>query len=67
MKLYDVLMVAGKNTEIKISMRMFGMKFSAIHFPEYYLENKENDELLERRVTDMCVTDNCLELVLAEK
>ena len=67
MKFYDVLMTVNKDTQIKISMRMFGMEFSTTHFSEYYLENKENEELLEYRVTDMYVTDNCLELILSDK
>lgn len=41
------------------------MKFSSEHYPEYYLDHKESDELLDK-VVDMRVVDNCLEVVLRE-
>lgn len=46
---------------------MYGMKFSSEHYPEYYLDHKESDELLDKVVVvDMRVVDNCLEVVLRE-
>lgn len=45
---------------------MYGMKFSSEHYPEYYLDHKESDELLDKVVVDMRVVDNCLEVFLCE-
>lgn len=51
MKFNAVLMTLDQNTKIR---------------PEYYLDHKESDELLDKVVVDMRVVDNCLEVVLRE-
>ncbi len=66
MKFYDVIMVMDEWTQIKVVVTMYGMKFSSVHTAEYFLKKEETDELLEKRVQDMRVTEDCLEVVLKE-
>lgn len=66
MKFNAVLMTLDQNTKIRLVVTMYGMKFSSEHYPEYYLDHKESDELLDKVVVDMRVVDNCLEVVLRE-
>lgn len=60
----SILMTIDQNTMIKVVVRMYGMKFSTKHFAEYYLDCEETDELLDRKVIDMRVIDDSLEVVL---
>lgn len=65
MKFNDILMAIDNNTKIRVTITQYGMKFStSYHYGEYFLDNKELDELTERRVLDMRVVDNLLEVVL---
>lgn len=65
MKFNDILTAIDNNTKIRITMTMYGMKFSANHYAEYFLDCDEADELLGRRVTDMrVVEDKTLEIIL---
>ena len=53
MKFNDILMAIDNNTKIRVTITQYGMKFSATyHYGEYFLDNKELDELTERRVLD---------------
>ena len=65
MKFNDILMAIDNNTKIRVTITQYGMKFStSYHYGEYFLDNKELDELTERRVLDMRVVDNLLEVIL---
>lgn len=67
MKLYDILMVIDNSTLIRIVVAMFGMEFEAEHYANYFL-GCETDELLDKRVTEMRVTEkNGLEIILENK
>lgn len=67
MKLYDILMVIDNSTLIRIVVAMFGMEFEAEHYADYFL-GCETDELLDKRVTEMRVTEkNGLEIILENK
>lgn len=66
MKFNAVLMTLDQNTKIRLVVTMYGMRFSSEHYPEYYLDHKESDELLDKVVVDMRVVDNCLEVFLRE-
>lgn len=55
MKFNAVLMTLDQNTKIRLVVTMYGMKFSSEHYPEYYLDHKESDELLDKVVVDMRV------------
>lgn len=67
MKLYDILMVIDNSTLIRIVVAMFGMEFEAEHFADDFL-SCGTDELLDKRVTDMRVTEkNVLEIILENK
>lgn len=48
MKFNAVLMTLDQNTKIRLVVTMYGMKFSSEHYPEYYLDHKESDELLDK-------------------
>lgn len=64
MKFNNILMTINKNTKIRLIVSMYGMKFSTEHFAEYYLDNEETNDLTERKVIDIRVVDNLLEVVL---
>lgn len=65
MKFNDILTAIDDSTEIRLTMTMYGMKFSTNHYAEYFLDCDEADELLDRRVTDMrVVEDKTLEIIL---
>ena len=65
MKFTLILMAIDNNTKIRVTITQYGMKFStSYHYGEYFLDNKELDELTERRVLYMRVVDNLLEVVL---
>ena len=64
MKFNDILMAIDNNTMIRVTMEMYGMKFSTNHYAEYFLDC----ELLDKRVIDMGVVENnVLEIVLKNK
>lgn len=60
----SILMTIDQTTKIRLTVHLYGMKFSTEHFAEYYLDSKEIDELLDREVMDMGVIDGLLEVVL---
>ena len=65
MELYDVLMAIDNNTKIRLTITMYGMKFSTEHYAEYLLNCDEADNFLGRIVTNMrVVEENTLEIVL---
>lgn len=67
MKFYDILMVINNNALIRATVTMFGMKFKTEHRAYYFL-GCETDELLDKRVADMKVTEkNVLEIILENK
>lgn len=51
MKFNDILMAIDNNTMIRVTMEMYGMKFSTNHYAEYFLDRDEADELLDKRYT----------------
>lgn len=62
MKFYDILMVINNNALIRTTVIMFGMKFKTEHRADYFL-GCGTDELLDKRVADMKVTEKmCLKL-----
>lgn len=67
MKFHDILMTIDNNTLIRTVVTMFGMKFKTEHYADYFLDCG-TDELLDKRVTDMRVTENnVLEITLENK
>lgn len=62
MKFYDVIMRIDDATRIRACVDMFGMKFSTEHYGRYFIDN---DELMEKQVTDIRVVDGVLEVILA--
>lgn len=67
MKFHDILMTIDNNTLIRTVVAMFGMKFKTEHCADYFLDCG-TDELLDKRVTDMRVTENnVLEITLENK
>lgn len=45
-------------------VKLYGTSFRTEHFPEYFLESEEMDELMDREVVDIRVVDNLLEATL---
>lgn len=41
MKFNNILMTIDQNTQIRLIVPMYGMKFSTEHFAEYYLDHNE--------------------------
>lgn len=64
MKFSHILMTIDRNTRIRLVVKMYGLKFSTEHYAEYFPDSDENEELLDREVTDIRVTDGLLEVVL---
>lgn len=64
MKLNDIVMASTQDTKIRVVVKMYGTSFHTEHFPEYFLESKEMDELMDREVVDIRVVDNLLETTL---
>lgn len=64
MKLNDIVMASMQDTKIRVVVKMYGTSFHTEHFPEYFLESKEMDELMDREVVDIRVVDNLLETTL---
>lgn len=64
MKLNDIVMASTQDTKIRVVVKLYGTSFRTEHFPEYFLESKEMDELMDREVVDIRVVDNLLEAIL---
>lgn len=64
MKLNDIVMASTQDTKIRVVVKLYGTSFRTEHFPEYFLENEEMDELMDREVVDIRVVDDLLEAIL---
>ena len=64
MKLNDIVMASTQDTKIRVVVKLYGTSFRTEHFPEYFLESVEMDELMDREVVDIRVVDNLLEATL---
>lgn len=64
MKLNDIVMTSTQDTKIRVVVKLYGTSFRTEHFPEYFLENEEMDELMDREVVDIRVVDDLLEATL---
>lgn len=64
MKLNDIVMASTQDTKIRVVVKLYGASFHTEHFPEYFLENEEMDELMDREVVDIRVVDDLLEAIL---
>jgi len=64
MKLNDIVMASTQDTKIRVVVKLYGTSFRTEHFPEYFLESKEMDELMDREVVDIRVVDDLLEAIL---
>ena len=64
MKLNDIVMASTQDTKIRVVVKLSGTSFRTEHFPEYFLENEEMDELMDREVVDIRVVDDLLEAIL---
>lgn len=64
MKLNDIVMASTQDTKIRVVVKLYGTSFRTEHFPEYFLENEEMDELIDREVVDIRVVDDLLEAIL---
>lgn len=60
MKLNDIVMASTQDTKIRVVVKLYGTSFRTEHFPEYFLESEEMDELMDREVVDIRVVDNLL-------
>jgi hypothetical protein len=61
-----LLMTTNSDTRIKVTINMFGMKFSTVHYAEHYLDLNDEDfeHFSGKTVTDIRVADGELEVVL---
>ena len=48
MKLNDIVMASTQDTKIRVVVKLYGTSFRTEHFPEYFLESEEMDELMDR-------------------
>ena len=64
MKFNNILMLLNQDTTIRLVVTLYGVKFTSDHYPEYYLDHFETDELLEKNVINMRIVDNMLECEL---
>ena len=64
MKLNDIVMASTQDTKIRVVVKLYGTSFRTEHFPEYFLEIEEMDELMDREVVDIRVVDDLLEAIL---
>ena len=64
MKLNDIVMASTQDTKIRVVVKLYGTSFRTEHCPEYFLENEEMDELMDREVVDIRVVDDLLEAIL---
>ena len=46
MKLNDIVMASTQDTKIRVVVKLYGTSFRTEHFPEYFLESEEMDELM---------------------
>lgn len=53
MKLNDIVMASTQDTKIRVVVKLYGTSFRTEHFPEYFLESEEMDELMDREVVDI--------------
>lgn len=65
MKFEDILKTVGSNTMIKVTVMVYGMKFSTSHYTDYYWDAAEG--FLERQVANMMVADGKLVISLEEE
>ena len=63
MKLNDIVMASTQDTKIRVVVKLYGTSFRTEHFPEYFLEIEEMDELMDREVVDIRVVDDLLEAI----
>lgn len=56
MILREVLEYAGDTTKVKVTINVFGMPFSAEHFPERFRRQEEMEELMDKEVERIEVT-----------
>ena len=64
MKLNDIVMASTQDTKIRVVVKLYGTSCRTEHFPEYFLESEEMDELMDREVVDIRVVDDLLEAIL---
>ena len=64
MKVNDIVMASTQDTKIRVVVKLYGTSFRTEHFPEYFLESEEMDELMDREVVDIRVVDDLLEAIL---
>lgn len=64
MKLNDIVMASTQDTKIRVVVKLYGTSLRTEHFPEYFLESEEMDELMDREVVDIRVVDDLLEAIL---
>ena len=62
MKLIDIINRLDTTTMVVTQIEAYGIKFKAEHYPEYYLS--QNDELLEKEVIALYVSEDKLHLNL---
>lgn len=56
----DVLITTGGYTSVQLSVHMYGLKFQATHYPGYYLDTEEAEDLLGREVMGLRVSEGTL-------
>ena len=61
MKLHDIIMAADADTSITARIKLYGTKFETTHYAEWFLKN---DDLMERRIVDLRISENTLILDL---
>lgn len=61
MKLYDIIMASDADTSITVRIKLYGAKFETTHYAEWFLEN---DDLMERRIVNLRISENILILDL---
>lgn len=60
MKLKNIIMALDQHTQMEIVVRIYGMNFSTKCYAERFLNSSEYDELLDKSVGDLSVTDEKL-------
>lgn len=61
MKLYDIIMASDADTSITVRIKLYGTKFETTHYAEWFLEN---DDLMDRRIVNLRISENILILDL---
>jgi hypothetical protein len=59
-----LLMTMDADTQIRMTITMFGMKFNTVHCAEYYLDCEEYEKFAEKTITDIRVVDSILDVRL---